>query len=489
MDVASVWGKYVLEREANAIAPTRPFNLLRWFSVISLAIIATVATGLGFISTRFVVSESLERDALLTSQFIQTLAAGELVHHGVPGVQMADLLIMRNAADIPEDIRHRRLRARSEFLEHLARLPDSLLASVYSADKVVVWSTNKGLVGQRITGDEDLDAAFQTGAEITAEYSDVEEGRVEHKLLRPPKRFFIENYIPLHDNDGKVLAVVEIYKEPVDLVERVNRGYRLIWLATALGGALIYLGLYWIVRRASVQLAAQQHQLVANQTYTALGEMSSAVAHSMRNPLASIRTSAELAQQVSSGVVRQSVDDIISQVDRMSTWIRDLLLCLRPLSGDSEPVEPIAVMRETLQGYKQQLEWSNIQAEIVDQSAPSVINHRLLLSQVFNSVLANAIEAMPRGGRLSVSVLPDPTGEWLHLSIDDTGQGMSRQQELMAFKSFYTTKRGGLGIGLYMVKQIMEHFGGKVALTSREDEGTSVRLSFRIARGTAGAAS
>ncbi|WP_210134695.1 hypothetical protein, partial [Staphylococcus sp. GDX8P105P-2] len=81
-----------------------------------------------------------------------------------------------------------------------------------------------------------------------------------------------------------------------DLVRRIQRGYVLIWTSTLVGGALIYFGLFWIVRRAAHMLQQQQDRLVASETYVALGEMSSAVAHSLRNPLANIRSSAELAQ-------------------------------------------------------------------------------------------------------------------------------------------------------------------------------------------------
>ncbi|MNW15538.1 Sporulation kinase D [compost metagenome] len=60
---------------------------------------------------------------------------------------------------------------------------------------------------------------------------------------------------------------------------------------------------------------------------------------------------------------------------------------------------------------------------------------------------------------------------------------MSRQQETLVFKPYYTTKQGGLGVGLVMVKRIMERFGGKVCLTSREREGTRICLSFKVAGG------
>ncbi|MDH4581225.1 HAMP domain-containing histidine kinase [Pseudomonas sp. BN415] len=481
MQLATVWGKYILERDTDAIAPTESFNLLRWFSIISLVIISSVAVGLGLIATRFVVNESLARDALLTAQFIQTLAAGEVRHHRLPGMDMGELLLLQDAAELSEDERHRRERARSEFLEHLSHLPDALLATIYSPDHVVVWSTNPALIGQRVEGDEEMEKAFSSATEVSAEFTEVGEKPVEQQFLRPPKNLFIENYIPLTDGRGKVLSMVEIYKEPVDLIERVNRGYRMIWLATAVGGLLIYFGLFWIVRRASRLLASQQNQLVANRTYVGLGEMSSAVAHSLRNPLAAIRSSAELAQEVDGPDLQKCVRDIISQVDRMSTWVRELLLCLRPLHGESQKVEPFEIMKETLEHFGAQLAKANIQVEMSNDSPPMVVSHHMLLSQVLNSVVANALEAMQKGGKLKVGIETDVTGRWLFMNISDTGQGMSRQQEAMAFKSFYTTKQGGLGIGLIMVKQIMERFGGRASLSSRENEGTRVCLCFKVA--------
>ena len=62
----------------------------------------------------------------------------------------------------------------------------------------------------------------------------------------------------------------------------------------------------------------------------------------------------------------------------------------------------------------------------------------------------------------------------------DTGKGMSEEQRTMAFRPFFTTKQGGLGVGLVLVKRIMERFGGAVTLDSREGEGTTVRLSFML---------
>jgi len=458
----------------------RPFNLLRWFSLISMAVIATVAVALGTVSTRFVIEESVERDALLTAQFIQAIASAEVRHVSIANVRsMGELLDPRQDRSVPDVDPQVRAAARGEFLDHIEHLPDVILANIYAPDRQVIWSTNPALIGTNIHADEDLDRAFNHKVPVSASYHNVDKAREEQKFITPPDYIFIENYIPLFDADGKnVTAMVEIYKEPKDLINRMERGLVLIWLATALGGGLIYLGLYWIVRRAAILLAAQQKQLIANETFVALGEMSSAVAHSLRNPLATIRSSAELALELDAGPAQKNVNDIIGQVDRMSKWVRELLQSLRPLNDDPEPVNLVATLHECLVAFEQQIARAGVRVVFQPPSIPMVLSQQVQLAQILNSLLANALEAMEKGGTLTVE-LESTHNRGVCVVLSDTGKGMNEEQRMMAFRPFFTTKTGGLGVGLVLVKRIMERFGGGVTLDSREGEGTNVRLVFQ----------
>jgi len=459
----------------------RPFNLLRWFSLISMAVIGTVAVALGAVSTRFVIEESVQRDALLTAQFIQAIASAEVRHVAIPNIRtMGELLDPRQDKDFPDVDPQARAGARGEFLDHIEHLPDVILANIYAPDRMVIWSTNPALIGTSIHADDDLDRAFDEKIPVSASYHNVDKAREEQKFVTPPDYIFIENYIPLFDAEGKnVTAMVEIYKEPKDLIARMERGLALIWLATALGGGLIYLGLYWIVRRAAKLLAAQQRQLIANETFVALGEMSSAVAHSLRNPLATIRSSAELALEFDAGPAEKNIKDIIGQVDRMSKWVRELLQSLRPLNDDPEPVNLVATLHETLVAFEQQIARAGVKVVFQPQSTPMVLSQAVQLTQILNSLLANALEAMDKGGTLTVS-LESSNDRDVCVVLSDTGKGMNEEQRTMAFRPFFTTKSGGLGVGLVLVKRIMERFGGGVTLSSREGEGTTVRLAFQL---------
>ncbi|MHC8321029.1 sensor histidine kinase [Pseudomonas sp. GB2N2] len=460
------------------------FNLLRWFSLGSFLIIAGVAMVLGYISTRFVVEESIERDSMLTAQFIQAIGAAEIRHATIsPNRTMGEMLDPRQDNAYPDVNPGARAASRIEFLDHVEHLPDLLLATVYAQDRTVVWSTNPELIGVRIEDDDELDESFEMKELVSTSYHEIDEERPEQRLLREPEYLFIENYIPMFNADkSKVIAMVEIYKEPADLVERIQRGFKAIWLATVLGGAVIYLGLFWIVRRAAKLLESQQKQLVANETFVALGEMSSAVAHSLRNPLANIRSSAELAQDIASHGAQKNIGDIINQVDRMSRWVRELLVSLRPMNDDYETVDLVLAIDDTLSAFDALIKRCGVEVRFTPQTWPPVLTQQVLLTQILNSLFANALEAMPKGGVLSIDIEAPQPGQ-VRMTLSDTGKGMTPQQQQMVFKPFFTTKQGGLGVGLALVKRIMERFEGSVELTSREQEGTRVSLNFKVATG------
>lgn len=461
----------------------RPFNVLRWYAFVSLAIILSVAVGLGLISSRFVINESIERDALLTAQFIQSIASAEVRHVLIPNVRtMGELLDPRLDQSFPDVDPEARRNARGEFLDHVAHLPDMLLANIYAPDRTVIWSSNPALIGRMIESDEDLEHAFENKVRVSASYHNVDRARSEQKFITAPEQLFIENYIPLFDADGEtVTAMVEIYKEPRDLIERVERSLSMIWIAVAVGAALMYGGLYWLMYRANRQLLAQQKRLITNETFVALGEMSSAVAHSLRNPLASIRSSAELAQEFEEGPAQKNIGDIISQVDRMSHWVRQLLQSLRPLNDEAEAVGVERVLQDSLQSFSLQLKRQGIEVRVDSLADVQVLSQPSLLGQIFNSLIANALEAMSEGGTLRIELVHQ-NRKTLTLRLCDNGKGMTDEQRRMAFRPFYTTKQGGLGVGLVLVKRIMERFGGTVRISSREGKGTCVHLNFRLAR-------
>lgn len=466
----------------DRVAVIGTFNLLRWFSLTSFVAVTLVAVVFAAGFSRFVAQETLERDAILTSQFIHSMVQTESEHaHFLPRVSLARLLDPRvdprPFGFTPQEVDA----ARSEFTDHIRLLPDLLLATIYAADRTVIWSTNPDLIGKQFVDNEELNEVFTDLRSFVARgHLERSHSRAEQRFVREPRAVFVENYIPLRSREGDVVAVVEVYKEPDSLLQTISRGELIIWGASGAAALAVYLASFWIVRRGQMLLQQQQRRLIETETLVAIGEMSTAVAHSLRNPLATIRTSAELAIDDAPPSVQKKARDIITQVDRLSGWIKDLLTYSRPQDVSVEPLAVAPVLREALDGFATQFERSGIavRTDIAD-NLPRVPGNGALLGQALQSVISNAIEAMPEGGTLSVRASVEPA-RGLVVVISDTGKGMSAGQLAQAFRPFQTTKRYGLGLGLPLVRQIMDRFGGDVRLTSTEGVGTDVRLEFRL---------
>lgn len=125
-------------------------------------------------------------------------------------------------------------------------------------------------------------------------------------------------------------------------------------------------------------MAMQQKQLITNETFMALGEMSSAVAYRLRNPLATIRLSAELALEFDSGPAYKNINDIIGQVDTMPKWVRELLQSLRPLNEVAEPVNLVVV------AFEQHIAGARANVVFEPKETPIMLSQQVQLTQILN---------------------------------------------------------------------------------------------------------
>ena len=261
----------------------------------------------------------------------------------------------------------------------------------------------------------------------------------EHAFVPDQARDAIEVYIPVHDAQQRVVGVAELYMQPQRRVASVHEMTRFVWLACAASGLLIYVALVGLVMMADRQIARQQRTIVANESLVAVGDMASAVAHGLRNPLGSIRSSAELMAQ---GPEAAAAQDIMSEVDRLQTW-------------------SVAVVRQWASGL------------------PPVMADAPALEQALDNLVSNAIDAMPQGGELRLGIT-ERKGR-LELQVADTGVGIAPADLERVFLPFHTTKRTGVGVGLPLARRTIERLGGSLRLFSWQGEGTQAVLTLSTA--------
>ena len=360
-------------------------------------------------------------------------------------------------------------------------MPENLRANLYSTDRRIVWSTDQALIGQRFDNNPELERAL--AGRLVSEVGRLEgNDKPEHiALAAGATGHFIEAYLPMW-RGAKVIGVVELYKVPTALETAIIRGNRIIEVSAALGGLVLFATLYWIVRRGALQIQRQQAELGRMEALAAVGQMASAIAHSLRNPLAGIRSSAELLR-LEHPLTRPAPDEIIGEVDRLNEYVRELMEYARNDAVSLQRVDPLDMVRGTVSRQRAALERARVEVTIDDQRRiqRAVEVDPPMLGQAMACIVTNAIEASPRGGRLRIA-LSEPDSRHTEISFTDSGCGIPAALLARVSEPFFTTKERGLGLGLALTRRIVERFGGSLDILSPEDGGAIMRISLRSVR-------
>ncbi len=235
---------------------------------------------------------------------------------------------------------------------------------------------------------------------------------------------------------------------------------------------------YEVIRRT-------QEELVRNERLAAVGEISAAVAHGLRNPLASIRACAQVerSEMTEENSVAETLDGIIGEVDRLEDRIRAVLDFARPVEPVAKPIDlntAISVLAED--SRKRAPDGVEIVVDL-DPALPNAPFDGAYLYEILEALAINALEAMNGNGKLTLRTRLDTRDESQpvsELSISDTGPGIEASRLPRIFELFYTSKPSGTGIGLAIAKRIVESQGGAIEVTSEPGRGSTFALRIPV---------
>ncbi len=239
---------------------------------------------------------------------------------------------------------------------------------------------------------------------------------------------------------------------------------------------------------ANRQLRAAEEAVRRSDRLAALGQLSAGLAHELRNPLGTIRASAEMLSRSVSGeneVAREVAGFISTEVDRANSLVTRFLEFARPLelrlaSADlTKTIDRAVALVERENGLPQVTIWKNYSPEI----PPFPIDAELM-ERVFYNLLLNACQATAPGGAVTVKTrLAGPAAE---ISIIDRGSGIDPELLDSIFNPFVTSKPDGVGLGLAIVSKIVDEHGGKITVESEPGKGSMFRVYLPMTRGAAG---
>jgi len=229
------------------------------------------------------------------------------------------------------------------------------------------------------------------------------------------------------------------------------------------------------------RIRRMEEQMRHSDRLAAIGELAAGMAHEIRNPLASLSGSITMLKEELQleGLERELMENVTSEISRLDALITDFLGFASPREPQVCRTDIGALARETATLLRQahQGPW---QVEVVEYGDVPVVAEvdPHLVRQVFWNLSRNAIEAMPAGGLLEISVTS--AIDALTVAFKDHGDGISAAARSKIFTPFFSTKERGTGLGLAIVYRIVEAHHGHIEVDSAPGRGTTMRVSFPV---------
>lgn len=224
-------------------------------------------------------------------------------------------------------------------------------------------------------------------------------------------------------------------------------------------------------------LRSSQQELLRREKLATLGTVAAGIAHEIRNPLTSMKMTAEM---LSSGKVsdsdREALDLLLGEIERLRLTTGALLEYAGPTAPEPAQVEAAKAVEEVLSLMKRQLSHHKVQIETAfpETAVAARIDPNRLKQIVLNLVL-NAVDAMPEGGRLKMQI--SESDDSVRLTATDTGTGIPAEDMDRVFEPFYSTRKAGCGLGLAISKRFVEEAGGSISVSSTA-AGTAFTVSL-----------
>jgi K+-sensing histidine kinase KdpD len=227
----------------------------------------------------------------------------------------------------------------------------------------------------------------------------------------------------------------------------------------------------------AIENAHMAQEMVANERLSAVGKMASVIIHDIKNPMGTLRVYAQVMKKKSGNEEASKLaDEMIHQVDRFVNMTQEILDFTRGVSASNfQDLEFFDVMNSVLDFMEKDLEKNKITLKRFTQFRGIVSIDQDKLVRVFYNIASNARDAMAQGGTLTVTTIEE--GGCVRIDFTDTGTGMPEEVKKRIFEPFMTYgKKHGTGLGMAIVKKVIDDHQGRIEITSVMGKGTTITI-------------
>jgi signal transduction histidine kinase len=236
----------------------------------------------------------------------------------------------------------------------------------------------------------------------------------------------------------------------------------------------LFVSLRRALQRERQQAAEVSSRMQETQRLAELGQLAAGLAHEIKNPLAGVHGALELLRDDATPTGRDVYDQMLAELDRVNGTIHALLNFARPSRPVRIPTDIPLLIESAARLLRPALARRGIVLDV--GSAPGMRLFSLdpgQMRQVLVNLITNAVDAVDKGGRIEVRAAPLPDDSGIVLAVTDNGPGIAPEDHDRVFDPFYTTKFTGTGLGLSVVRSLIEKHGGHVNLTSEPGKGAT----------------
>jgi len=459
----------------------KPFRLVKYFAFAGLIVIFLVTTILTVLNTHWVKSMQRKKSEDYARVLIENLNHQVFLQFVIP------VVMMNGKIQLSKREQFERMDSVVRSTMHSFKVET---VNIYSLDNTISYSFDQAMIGRENYGG----TGYLQARNGKWNSRLAQRGNFLQILLGSPKEIKLITFAPLRQESkvgqisGRVLGVVEIVQ---DLSEDYKTIFKIQILAiitcTVLMGALFVVLVFVvkrgesIIQRRAMERLRLKERLARAEKLSSLGEMAAGISHEIRNPLGIIRSSAELLKKKAAKVDPTNTipDIIVEESSRLNSIITDFINYAKPRSPNVAPCQVEEVIEKNITFLEAQMNKQGYNIEKRYQnSLPQIMADSNMLYQSFLNILINAMQAMPNGGRILVELSSNE--HLLTVHFDDEGKGIPPENLEKIWDPFFTTKDIGTGLGLGIVKNIIESHGGSIQIVNRTVRGARVTIELPI---------
>lgn len=458
----------------------KPFRLVKFFTFSSLVIMFTATIVISALNAYWVRNILLEKSEEYATLLVENL------NHQIFSRFMLPALVKYGEIRLREKEQHLLMDKVIRSTVHSFNIE---MVTLYDEKNIISYSFDKTKIGQKNAGGVHYEKAMKKEASSRL----IQQGSLLELFFWFPQETKIITFAPMRVDkqismNQKALGVIEIVRDVSDDYKKVFKLQGLIVVSCFIVMGIFFIILRFVVkhgekiieRRAEERLKLEE-KLRQAEHLSAIGEMTAGVSHEIRNPLGIIKSSAQLFKKKKEKLDAKSgiLDIIIEESARLDNIITDFLNFAKPKIPDLHPCKIEDILEKNIDCLAPQFEEQNITiSKHISGYLPDVMADSTMLHQAFLNILINAEQALEKNGKITIKIRYEDGH--IFVNIMDNGPGINEKVLKKIWTPFFTTKETGTGLGLGIVKNMIEAHNGSITITNIPDKGADAQISLPV---------